>query len=89
MMSHQKAAQLQKFMTLSGAKRAWGKDQKLLRCNLLLVPTNINYTVLLAMGRKKSALSGAVTPESQIFAAPQSQIKRLATSLKEVLTAEA
>ena len=51
--SHQKAVQLLKFQKLSLASRAWGKDQHLLRCNLLLVPTSINYTVLLAMGRKK------------------------------------
>ncbi len=51
--THKKAEQLQKFLTLSSAKRAWGKDQKLIRCNLLLVPTSKNYTVLLAMGRGK------------------------------------
>ncbi|MEO5970321.1 MAG: hypothetical protein ABIQ95_10380 [Bdellovibrionia bacterium] len=49
--THQKAIQLHKFQKLSLASRAWGKDQQLLRCNLLLVPTSINYTVLLAMGR--------------------------------------
>jgi hypothetical protein len=50
--AHNKAVQLQKFLDYSSAKRAWGKDQKLLHCNLLLVPTSKNYTVLLAMGRR-------------------------------------
>ena len=50
--SQSKATQLQKFLTLAASKRAWGKDQKLLQANLLLVPTSKNYTVLLAMGRK-------------------------------------
>jgi hypothetical protein len=49
--TRQKAIQLHKFQKLSLANRAWGKDEKLLRCNLLLVPTSINYTVLLAMGK--------------------------------------
>jgi len=49
--SHKKALQLQKFMDYASAVHAWGKDEKLLRCNLLLVPNNINYTVLLAMGK--------------------------------------
>jgi len=49
--THQKAIQLHKFQKLSQANGAWGRDQQLLRCNLLLVPTSINYTVLLAMGR--------------------------------------
>ena len=49
--THSKAVQLHKFKKYSGAHRAWGKDQKLLHCNLLLVPTSINYTVLLALGR--------------------------------------
>jgi hypothetical protein len=50
--SHKKAIQLHKFLKYSSAKRAWGKDQKLLQCNLLLVPTSKNYTVLLALGRR-------------------------------------
>lgn len=50
--THKKAVQLERFERYSGAKRAWGKDQKLLRCNLLLVPTSINYKVILAMGRR-------------------------------------
>lgn len=49
---HKKAAQLNKFLVLNGAKSAWGKDQALIRTNLLQVPTSINYRVLLAMGRK-------------------------------------
>ena len=49
--SHKKAVQLERFLKYSGANKAWGKDEKLLRCNLLLVPTSKNYTVLLAMGR--------------------------------------
>jgi hypothetical protein len=49
--SHKKAVQLHKFQRLSQANRAWGKDEKLLRCNLLIVPTSVNYKVLLAMGR--------------------------------------
>ncbi len=51
--SRKKAAQLERFLRYSSAKSAWGKDQKLLHCNLLLVPTAKNYTVLLAMGRDK------------------------------------
>jgi hypothetical protein len=52
--SHKKAVQLHKFQKYSDAKRAWGKDQKLLQCNLLLVPTSKNYTVLLALGRGRT-----------------------------------
>lgn len=51
--TRKKAAQIQKFMNLSAASHAWGKDQKLLRSNILLVPTSINYRVVLAMGRRK------------------------------------
>lgn len=51
--SHKKAIQLERFLKFSSAKRVWGKDQKLLRCNLLLIPSSKNYTVLLAMGRSK------------------------------------
>jgi hypothetical protein len=53
--SHKKAVQLHKFLKYSSAKRAWGKDEKLLRYNLLLVPTSKNYTVLLALGRRAKA----------------------------------
>lgn len=53
--THKKAVQLHKFLKYSSAKRAWGKDQKLLRYNLLLVPTSKNYTVLLALGRRAKA----------------------------------
>ncbi len=53
--SKKKAVQLERFLKYSSAKRAWGKDQKLLRVNLLLVPTSKNYTVLLAMGRHKKS----------------------------------
>ena len=52
--SYRKAIQLSKFLTLSGAIRAWGKDEKLHRCNLLLVPSAKNYMVLLAMGQTNS-----------------------------------
>jgi hypothetical protein len=52
--SHKKATQLERFQKFSTANKVWGKDQKLLRCNLLLVPTSKNYTVLLAMGKNKA-----------------------------------
>lgn len=52
-LAHSKATQLDKFMRYSSAERAWGKDEKLLRYNLLLVPSSKNYTVLLAMGKNK------------------------------------
>jgi hypothetical protein len=55
--TEKKVVQLHKFLKYSSAKRAWGKDQKLLRCNLLLVPTSKNYTVLLAMGRRDVSLA--------------------------------
>lgn len=51
--AHEKAVQLHKFQKYSTANRAWGKDEKLLKCNLLLVPSSKNYTVLLAMGRNR------------------------------------
>ncbi len=47
-----KAEQLERLLTLNSAHQLWGKDQTLLRCNLLLVPTNRHYSVLLALGRK-------------------------------------
>ena len=47
-----KAVQLHKIQKYSFANRAWGKDQKILRYNLLIVPNSKNYTVLLALGRK-------------------------------------
>lgn len=52
--SHKKARLLERFQKYSSAKGAWGKDQKMMRCNLLLVPTSKNYTVLLAMGKNKA-----------------------------------
>jgi hypothetical protein len=53
--THKKVVQLHKFQKYSTADRAWGKDQKLLQCNILLVPTSKNYTVLLALGRRSKA----------------------------------
>ncbi len=55
--SKKKAEQLRKFMKLSKAKRFWGKDQKLLGANLLLVPSSIHYKVLLALGRSKKKMA--------------------------------
>jgi hypothetical protein len=52
-LAHKKAVQLERFQAYSSAKSVWGKDQKLLQCNILQVPTSKNYTVLLAMGRNK------------------------------------
>jgi hypothetical protein len=52
-LSESKARQLQKYLHLSKAEHAWGKDSKLLRSNLLLVPTAKNYTVLLALSRSR------------------------------------
>ena len=51
-----KALQLQKFVRYSSARYAWGKDHQLLRCNLLLVPSSTNYTVLLCLGRRSGHL---------------------------------
>ena len=51
-----KVVQLHKFVRYAAAKHAWGKDGQLLRCNLLLVPTSKNYTVLLALGKRNSPL---------------------------------
>lgn len=55
-----KVVQLHKIRKYSSAHHVWGKDQKLLRYNLLLVPTSRNYTVLLALGRRASGLDQAV-----------------------------
>ncbi len=50
----QKAVQLERFIKYSSAQGIWGRDEKLLHCNLLLVPTSRNYTVLLALGRSNN-----------------------------------
>jgi hypothetical protein len=47
-----KVAQLDRLATLNSAHQVWGKDQKILRCNLLLLPTNKHYSVMLALGCK-------------------------------------
>ena len=52
--TYDKAIQLNKFIKLTTSKGFWGKDQKLLYCNLLLVPRTINYQVILALGKSKS-----------------------------------
>lgn len=50
--SRKRAVRLHKFVQLSSCGTGvWGNDQRLLKCNLLLVPNSINYAVLLAMGR--------------------------------------
>ena len=55
-----KVVQLHKIRKYSFANHAWGKDQKLLKYNLLLAPNSKNYTVLLALGRKDPRLPRAV-----------------------------
>ncbi len=55
-----KVVQLHKIQKYSFANHAWGKDQKLLKYNLLLVPSSKNYTVLLALGKRYSRLPRAV-----------------------------
>lgn len=50
-LTHNKTVQLERLMKYSTANNAWGKDQKMLRCNILQVPTSKNYMVLLAMGK--------------------------------------
>lgn len=56
--AHRKAVQLERFMRLSAANRVWGKDQKLIKYNILQVPNVRNYSVLLAMGRRRKNLGG-------------------------------
>lgn len=51
--SFKKATLLERFISYSGENRSWGKDQKLLRYNILQVQNTKNYRVLLAMGRRK------------------------------------
>ncbi len=55
-----KVVQLHKIQKYSFANHAWGKDQKLLKYNLLLAPNSKNYMVLLALGRKELRLPRAV-----------------------------
>jgi hypothetical protein len=52
-LTHSKAIQLNQYIKYSSANHVWGKDQAMLKSNLLLVPTSINYVVLLAMGKKR------------------------------------
>lgn len=56
--TEEKVALLKKLMRYSLADHAWGKDQKMLRYNILQVPATQNYKVLIAMGQK-SRRSGA------------------------------
>jgi hypothetical protein len=55
-----KVVQLHNIQRYSDSNPTWGRDQKLLRYNLLLVPSTRNYTVLLALGRRDPRLSRAV-----------------------------
>jgi hypothetical protein len=46
-----KAMQLERYAAYQRATRVWGKDEKLLRSNLLQVNGSTTYTVLLAFRR--------------------------------------
>ena len=53
--THKKIVQLQKFKNYADANHVWGKDEKLLKYNILNVPNQINYAVIMAMGRNRKA----------------------------------
>jgi hypothetical protein len=55
-----KVVQLHKIRKYSDSTPTWGRDQKLLKYNLLLVPSSKNYTVLLALGKRDPRLPRAV-----------------------------
>ncbi len=47
-----KVVQLYKIQKYSTGQPTWGRDEKVLRYNLLQVPSNNAYKVLLAMGKR-------------------------------------
>lgn len=50
--TYKKVEQLNKILNYATTNYVWARDVNVLKCNLFLVPTSINYSVLLAMGRR-------------------------------------